>query len=170
MPIVENANADQIIYPGMAKDQSTYPAYQFSSHDHRESITTTGERATIKATKYNYWNHFHDFLIGMTMSKFSNDLGAIAGIERVGLRYINEVKISGSSMSLDQWSKYINVYFLSANEIMNDKGLILLQSMLYLKVDNFTDPVLRSGILDGHVADDSGPLRLSSPVIDGLFF
>jgi uncharacterized protein (TIGR04255 family) len=171
-PIVELTPPRIELNPGSTQENGVYahPGHRFLTRERTSSVTITPSRVTIETTNYGHWEDFRNNLIKMTISKVGNDLQAIPGLERIGLRYLNEVRVPSNPITFDEWSKFVNSDLVAIKSIAKTGTIETIQSVLHLKMDDSMELVLRSGILNGHLVDDSGPLRLSSPVLDGPFF
>ena len=77
------------------------------------------------------------------------------GLDRVGLRYINEIRVPVASDGID-WSAYINNDLLMPAQVATRGALKAVQVALHLKIDARAELLMRSGILEGHVVDGSG--------------
>ena len=69
--------------------------YRLLTRDRTTAVTVSANRITIETTVYRRWEDFRDGPVAKALTAVGDGLGAIAGLERVGLRFINEVRFRG---------------------------------------------------------------------------
>jgi len=132
-------------------------------------VTVGAGRLAVETTVYEHWETFRES-IEAALRAIGEELQAIAGLDRVGLRYINEIRVPGASTSVERWMPYISGDLLAVAHLAAGHEIKAIQSALHLVTGDKEELLLRCGALEGHVVDDSGPLRLPSLPEDGPFF
>jgi uncharacterized protein (TIGR04255 family) len=149
---------------------STGNGYRLLARDRTSSVTVTPSRVAIETTAYRHWEDFREELVRVALSALGDNLGALVGIDRIGLRYINEVRVPGDSLTTDDWKSYINPDLLAVTNIATGAAVKTAQMALHLQTSDDAELLIRLGILEGHVVDNSTPLRLPSAPQNGPFF
>jgi len=93
---------------------------------------------------------------------------ALAGIQRVGIRYIDEIRVEGVRGPVD-WFDYINPALLCATALDADLTPQRTEGLAEFELDDGQRTVMRFGAMTGWVVDPGGPLRLRRAE-DGPFF
>jgi uncharacterized protein (TIGR04255 family) len=121
---------------------------------------------TVETTAYKHYEQFID-VVGDVL-RVADRAAPIAGIQRIGLRYIDEVRVPGVATTND-WSGYINPALLAAVELHGTYSVGTMQGIAEYRVSDREATNLRFGALAGRVVDPSGPLRVEA-ADDGPFF
>ncbi len=143
--------------------------YRFLTRDRMTAVTVQAGRIAIETTVYERWESFRD-LIGWTLDVVGVQLGAIVAIDRVGLRYIDEIRVPGEAPLAQKWTPYVDERLLAPAQISGGQELRAMQGVLQLGTDENSELVMRYGTLEGHIVADTGPLRLPTPPGQGPFF
>jgi len=147
----------------------TAGGFRLLSRDRTAAVTVGAGRLAVETTVYEHWETFRES-IEAALRAIGEELQAIAGLDRVGLRYINEIRVPGASTSVERWMPYISGDLLAVAHLAAGHEIKAIQSALHLVTGDKEELLLRCGALEGHVVDDSGPLRLPSLPEDGPFF
>ena len=149
----------------------TASGFRLLSRNRTAAVTVGGSRLAVETTVYEHWETFRNS-IETALRAIGDELQAIAGLDRVGLRYINEIRVPEATTSAEGWMPYISGDLLAPARLAEGREIKTVQSALHLVTgDNDNDELLlRCGVFEGHVVDDSGPLRLPFPPEDGPFF
>jgi uncharacterized protein (TIGR04255 family) len=170
LPIIEPAPALQLtLGPDLAPPALTN-GYRLLTRDRMTAVTVSPSRLAVETTAYGHWVDFRDEYVRVALVALGDELDALAGLDRVGLRYINEIRVPLTSGTTHHWHTYVNRDLLAPAAITSRGALKTVQVALHLQVEDQSELLLRSGILEGHVVDNSGPLQLPSPPKDGPFF
>ncbi len=170
LPVIEPAQSLQFTLGPDLSPPAIASGYRLLTRDRTTAVTVTSSRLAVETTRYRHWKEFRDNYVQPALHALGDDLGAFAGLSRVGLRYINEIRIPSPPVSPDGWLAYINPDLLAPALVTSHGKLKTVQVALHLQVDDRAELLMRSGILEGHVVDDSGALRLPSPPESGPFF
>jgi len=79
-------------------------AHRFSTRDRQTSVVFRPDGLTLETTAYRGWEHFREIL--SLAVKVRGDVAPVDGIERIGLRYINEIRVPGSGEP--DWSLWVD--------------------------------------------------------------
>jgi uncharacterized protein (TIGR04255 family) len=93
---------------------------------------------------------------------------APAGIQRVGIRYIDEIRVEAVRSPVD-WFDYINPALLCAMRVDADLTPQRTEGLAEFELDDGQRTVMRFGAMSGRVVDPGGPLRLRRAE-EGPFF
>jgi len=170
LPVIEPAEALLQLNFGRnpAPPSVSGNGYRLLNRDRTTAVTVTSSRLAVETTAYRHWEDFRDEYVSVALRALGEELNALAGLERVGLRFINEIRVPSTSMAED-WQAYINPDLLAAARVPTSGKLKTVQGALHLQMTDDAELLMRSGILDGHVVD-SGPFTLPTPPQDGPFF
>jgi uncharacterized protein (TIGR04255 family) len=147
----------------------TVGGFRLLSRDRTAAVTVTASRLAVETTVYEHWETFRQS-IGTALRAIGEELYAIVGLDRVGLRYINEIRVPGNGTSVERWMPYVSEDLLAVARLAGGHEIKTVQSALHLVTGDKEELLLRCGALEGHAVDNSGPLRLPSPPEDGPFF
>lgn len=143
--------------------------FRFLTRDRMMAVTVQTGRVAIETTVYERWEAFRE-LVGWVLNVVGVQLGAIGGLDRVGLRYIDEIRVPKEGPPGERWAPYINEMLLAPMRIATGHDLRAIQGALQLGTGDSSELVMRYGTLEGHIVADSGPLRLPAPPGQGPFF
>lgn len=139
-------------------------AYRLVSRDQMTSVTVTHTRCAIETTDYHRWEAFREHIM-FALEAVGSRLGAISTVERLGLRYINEIRLpepAETKPPLSVWSRYVNPLviapFLHAAEVAPGQ---VTQAWARAEVagDHGATITTVYGVLSGHTVTGS-PLKL----------
>jgi uncharacterized protein (TIGR04255 family) len=147
----------------------TAGGFRLLSRDRTAAVTVVPSRLSIETTVYEHWETFRES-IEVALRAIGEELQAIVGLDRVGLRYINEIRAPGRGASVERWMPYVSEDLLAVARLAGECEIKALQSALHLATGDNEELLLRCGALEGHVVDDSGPLHLPTQPEDGPFF
>lgn len=97
-----------------------------------------------------------------------SETAPIAGMERVGLRYIDEIRVPGVTTARE-WKGYISPALLAPLELDDDFEPVHLSGITEYRLSNEHAANVRFGAQTGRVVEPTGPLRVT-PVEEGPFF
>ena len=144
--------------------------FRLLTRDRMTAVTVAPGRIAVETTAYEHWEDFRDSVVVETLRSIGDDLGAIAGLDRVGLRYINEVRVPGIGPDVAGWASYVAPELVAVAHLAAGQGIRMLQLALHVDQGEGAELLMRAGMLEGHVVDDSGPLRLPTPPKPDHFF
>jgi uncharacterized protein (TIGR04255 family) len=144
-------------------------SYRFLTRDRMLSVSVDANRLAVEATEYEGWESFREVLT-WTLERIGVDLGAIAGLDRIGLRYIDEIRVPGEDAPAERWPPYIRAELLAPIAIAEGWDLDAYQGAFQLRIAPDANLTMRYGTHVGHIVSDSGTLRLPTPAGEGPFF
>lgn len=140
---------------------------RFTSRDKRMSVTFAPNAVTLETTRYETWEQLRE--VAMAALEARMDVAPVDGVERIGLRYLDEVRVPG--VSAPAWGEWVNPE-LAAPTLAPD---LLVPHQQQSVVQYTTDSpevvvALRYGAVDGPSAVQGIPLLVSPPAASGPFF
>lgn len=145
----------------------------FARYLNRESTAAAAIRKQsilVETSAYSGWNDFLGLLLLVVEAR--TQISSIIGIERVGLRYIDEVRIHPTSATSVDWSQWINGSLLGPQSDA-PVGLPLAEwqgAAVYRESQPGRSLVLRYGPRLGYAVDPNSDLRRVRTVEPGAFF
>lgn len=95
----------------------------------------------------------------------------IPGVERLGLRYIDEIRLPESKLTPKDWIPYISPALLTQLEVGGENlRPSKIEGALQFNPDRSHTVVMRYGTLEGEVVSPKGSLRLRPKLHGGSFF
>lgn len=130
------------------------------------SITVAPTALIVETTAY---SHFEEFLGVVRRALEAADRTVpLAGFQRVGLRYIDEIRVDGVEAP-DDWGGYINAGLLWATKLDSSLSPKRTEGLAEFEMEGGYKTVMRFGAMNGRVVDPGGPLRVRRTG-DGPFF
>jgi uncharacterized protein (TIGR04255 family) len=175
VPIVEEARPlMQVMVGPPGGDQSTQASIggrllRLISKHRDLAVTITGTNAIVETTDYERFEVFLE-TVALVFATLE-ELGPPVGVERLGLRYIDEIRISNEA-SPGEWDGYIDSSLLGATrtieESLRDTGLspLLWQGVVQLGNEEGRGLQVRYGAGLPTVVNPTGPLRFRGRVDD----
>lgn len=150
--------------------QRTFP--RMMSRDRSTSITFRDAAVVVETTSYVHFEALVAIIDRATSTR--QEIAPIDGLERVGIRYIDEVRVPDVGDSLRDWQEWVHPSLLGATVLSGELGL---EAGPWQGVAVFVPKdgpsgqgvVLRYGPADGYAVDPSGDLRRPTPP-SGPFF
>ena len=144
--------------------------YHFMSRTKETAVTFGPGLISVKTTSYKNWDWLKDLFL--TAVNLRNDLTPLVGIERLGCRYIDEIRVPGSKTA--DWSQWISADLLPPNlsgvRPKLDLDVQMFHAQYKSEIPNIS-VTTRYGVLSGPptVATSEYLVRKNSPE-DGQFF
>lgn len=130
------------------------------------SVIVGPTQVVVETSTYVHFEAFEE-LVNRVLETVG-DIGKIAGIQRVGLRYIDEIRVDGVETPRD-WEPYIAPSLLSGIHLDDRYVPASSQGIIEFDVGDGQRTVMRFGAMRGFVVDPNGPLRLRRSS-DAAFF
>lgn len=143
-------------------------ANKFLSKDRTASVTLTQTNIVIETTEYHGYDSFKP-LIAASLEGLGSYASAIVGLERVGLRYINEIRLARLQGPGD-WAGYVNNDMMAPLHLLEDREPALFQAVVQTELADNIALVLRYGALRGQVVSPVGPLKVAPVPAEDPFF
>lgn len=140
---------------------------RYFSRDNTIAVSVRTDGLVVETTRYVRWERLRE--LAAEVFEVRQDLGGVDGVERVGLRYINEIRVPGEPVH--DWAPWVDATLLGATPIGEELGLTALQwqGITVLRPGPERSLVLRYGPWDGFAVDPAGELKRSTPT-PGFFF
>ncbi len=175
LPLHESQTDDQVeVTPGAPVPVSVKrrPVLRFSSRDRTTALLVKQDALAIETTAYAGWSQSFRPLVEEA-TRALGDASPPDGVERIGLRYIDEIRVRGIGEKPGDWKGYINDHLLAAaHPDMIPFGMRAQewQGVVRYRTSASSTLVVRYGPQWGHAADPAGPTRRKSPPPPGHFF
>jgi uncharacterized protein (TIGR04255 family) len=154
---------------GGSSDVSYEKAPKYMSRDQTLSVTFRSEAIVVETTRYVGYQWLRR-LAGLVF-KVRQEVDPVDGVERIGLRYVNEIRVPNVGSRLTEWHEWIDPTLLGPAPIVEDLGLDTGQMQCVFLLTNAADRaiILRYGLREGYAVDPGGDLKRPSPA-PGPFF
>jgi uncharacterized protein (TIGR04255 family) len=172
LPIIEPASMSLEFSSAVPQPQfvpSSEGGYRFLARDRMTALTIQAGRVAVEVTAYEHWAVFRE-LIRWALEGVGVHLNAIASLDRVGLRYIDEIRVPTEPSAPPSWAPYIDEHLLAPLDVAGDLDIKTMQGALQLATGEGSELVMRYGTLTGHIVADVGPLHLPTPAGSGPMF
>lgn len=151
--------------PVQQVETEEYPKY----FDRQTTIAASLLRGStvVETAQYPGWDVFRDVLTKVCIAR--HEVSPIDGVERVGLRYIDEIRIPGTEAP--DWGEYLSESLLGPH-VDKDPDLPLRQwqGLAVYGPEGGRSLVMRHATGEGFALDPSGDLRRKTPAYPGKFF
>jgi uncharacterized protein (TIGR04255 family) len=148
--------------------QSTGAVNRFLSKDRTAAVTVSPTNIVIETTEYREYEKFRP-LLETCLSALGSVRGAIVGLERVGLRYVNEIRVPNLG-DASEWTKYFAPNLVAPLNLIPDRSVGVMQAVVQTDPIDGMITVFRFGALRGQVVAPGGPLRVAAVPADSSFF
>lgn len=142
---------------------------RFFSLNRTAGATVTPDRTIVETTDYRRYEEFRG-LVERVLSAVAG-LGPPVAVQRVGLRYIDEIRSPLVTESPGIWDAYINANLLAPMRLMSPSELkVHTWTGTVAYADNEANVTMRYGALTGFAVDPSGPLKVIVPPKPAPYF
>lgn len=148
-------------------DSQTVP--KFFSRDRSTAVTYRSEAIVVETTKYQRYERVRELVSLAVHARLA--VSSIDGVDRIGLRYINEVRVPDyeAAASPTAWAAWLDDSLLGPLRFAGDLKLTAQQGIAQFEVSPGQTLALRYGPLDGYAVSPDGDLkRTTTP--PGPFF
>ena len=140
---------------------------RFMSRERMSSVTVTRTSLSVETTAYDQWPSFRELV--MNAVETVAGLVRVAGVERVGLRYIDEIRVPNDIPDAAGWSGWV------ADDVLGHFSLVPEMAVESFTteatfVGEFGRMVVRYAALHGPGVVSDEPLRRAIPAAEGPFF
>ena len=145
---------------------------RFSSRDRTTALIVKQDALAVETTAYAGWSQSFRPLVEKA-TRALRDANPPDGVRRIGLRYIDEIRVSGVGKEPGDWKGYINDHLLAAaNPEIIPSGMQAQQwqGVVEYRTSPSSALTVRYGPQHGHAVDPEGPTRRPSPPPPGHFF
>ncbi len=165
LPIPEIVTFSPI--PEMDASGDSERQLRFLNKERTTSVSVTRDSLAVETTDYGEWEDFKPLVLEAVRAV--GDSVKIVGAERVGLRYIDEIRIPDKITDVSGWSGWINNDVLSHLDPITGYTPESFQTVIELSGPN-GQIIVRYAALDGVGVVSNQPLKRRSQTTDGPFF
>lgn len=157
------------VTPGSQPEAHTERAVKFLSRDKSTAITFRTGAVVVETTHYVRYENLRE--LAALALRARSAAGEVDGVERVGLRYIDEIRVPDSTEDRVSWDEWVDSSLLGPVHLAQKSGLTPVQSQGMSVFDDGVGNtmVVRYGPREGYAVDPGGDLRRPTPA-PGPFF
>lgn len=134
---------------------------RFMSRDRTSSVTFRDDVIVVETTKYERRRVLREKLREAVLAR--QEAAPVDGVERLGIRYVNEVRVPGLESSRE-WADWIAPALTGPLALATDGGL---ETQAWQGVSVLGDAqsgvVVRHGVFDGYAVNPVGDLQRAAP-------
>lgn len=140
---------------------------RYFSRDNTLAVSVRAEAVVVETTRYVRWEQLRALAVEVLHAR--QEVGGVDGVERVGLRYVDEIRVPGGPMH--DWAPWVDPSLLGPASVGEQLGLAAAQwqGVTAFAAGPERTVVLRYGPRDGFAVDPGGDLKRSTPT-PGPFF
>ena len=174
LPIPEPVSEQKVAFasPDSPPELTSRQFFRLTNRDKTLSASFMPTGTTVEATVYVHYEQFREVIERVVAALAS--YSAPVGLERVGLRYVDEIRVPSVTDSPGDWSRYIADELLAAPRlgVAADGGLkpTSWRGLIEFDRENEFHLVLRYGVLEGFAVNPAGALRVPRGGATGPFF
>lgn len=142
--------------------------YRFLNRERTTSAVVARNAITVETTDYREFSDFRSLVLTVVQAVAATT--KVVGIERVGLRYIDEIRVPVPIEDANDWRGWISDEVLGVLSLTDGYHTDSFQTVLRLAGDDSTGIVLRYAAMSGGGVVGDGPLRRRAPAGAGPFF
>lgn len=148
---------------------TTVAVPKFFSRDRTTAVTFRADAFVIETTKYGRYERIREVAAAALDAR--QEVAPVDGVERLGLRYIDEIRVPGMESAGGPWDVWVASALTGSTHVGEEIGLPALQWQGTTVFNNGPERtmVLRYGPRDGYAVDPAGDLKRSAPP-PGPFF
>lgn len=173
LPIMRTGQLQQVTVVQAVGGPPTAPQLRaeefprYFSRDNTTAVSMRAEAVVIETTRYVRWEQLRALVAEVLEARQA--VGGVDGVERVGLRYIDEIRIPGDPEQ--GWASWVDATLLGPTPVGQELSLPATQWQGISVFTPGTDRaiVLRYGPREGFAVDPGGELKRSTPT-PGPFF
>ena len=143
--------------------------HRFSRRDRLASVVLGRDAVRLEATDYPGWSAFREILTNVLSSLA--EFGEPAGIVRLGLRYVDEIRVPTEIQEFSDWSDWIDKRLVGPFMVEHDpplnSGTVFLQ---YGVAPGFVTIQRAGPVSSGRAVQDNGALLMPVETVDGPYF
>ncbi len=154
--------------PTQQQITSNFP--RWTSRDRRTALSIHPDSLVIETTDYGSYDRMRELLDVVLQTRVA--VAAPAGVERIGLRYIDEIRVpAGNSDSAPAWEQWVDASLLGPAHIGTELSLVPVvnQGIFVFSGGNDHAVVLRYGAQSDYTVQSTPDLRRPLPPPGPLF-
>lgn len=145
---------------------------RFSTRERTTGLLVKQDAMVLETTDYKGWEEHFRPLVAEVVGALER-VSRPDGVLRVGLRYIDEIRVPGIETAPGDWRGYIDEHLLAAADpdfIPSNLQPSVWQEIVQYRSTAGATLTVRYGPQEGHAVDPHGPTRRKNPPPAGLFF
>jgi uncharacterized protein (TIGR04255 family) len=170
LPLVEpGVETTLVMAPGASQPSITTKNLRFLARDRRFGVLVSPTLVSIETTAYSRYEDFRGS-VARALEAVNDAAGNVAGMTRIGLRYIDEIRVPGMADAIEPWTDFIDRRLSSAVTVSLESRMpSSLQGMLQFELGEGQRVVMRYGAMRGQAVSNV-PLRRRQHELSGQFF
>lgn len=140
--------------------------FRLSSRTRTTAVTVGEDIAIVETSDYQSYEHLRDRI--QDVLERVAELDEIVGMSRIGLRYVNEIRIDGVGDNPSEWASFLTDSLVAPLRLV-DEPLHSLEGAVVFRPGRDRNVTVRFGALRGRAVSPLGPLRVRD-LGDGPFF
>lgn len=161
VPLLRQATTTTVEFalPAGRANEVTETSPKFFSRDSSTAVTFRQDSLVVETTRYDRFERLQELCLRAVDAR--QDVDKIDGIDRVGLRYIDEVRIPDAGVDVATWRPWIHQSLLGPASIGEEHGLAAsqLQAVMSFDAAPGRSLILRWGPRVGYAVDPGGDLK-----------
>ncbi len=156
--------------PGAAPSPVTNRFVRYVNRDNTLAASLKDQAIVVETTAYSSFDAFCEVV--MRVADARTRVSSIVGVERIGLRYVLEVRVPAGVDGRIEWSNWIDEQLLGPHRL-TPGGLLLTEwqgAAVYREAQPGKSLIVRYGPGVGQALDPNYHLRRSTPAQNGPFF
>lgn len=154
---------------GSTQSQRMRTVNRFLSRNRTTSVSFTSESFSVETTSYHGWREFREILGIVTAAL--KDVAPVDGMQRIGLRYIDEIRVPAAGGTTPDWSEWIHGDLIAPSSPGLGLHPMQQQAVVQYRTDMPGETVtLRYGAVVGPPVVGDGPLARPPAPPNGPFF
>lgn len=142
---------------------------RFIARDRRFGVLVTPEQVSIETTNYSRYAEFRQ-RIEQVLTSLQGVEPPIPGLTRIGLRYIDEIRVGKRVVGNADWAKYVNSKLVAPLTLpLGTQTPQTLQGAIQFELNDSRNVAMRFGAQKGRYVGDA-PLRRRKSAEDGMYF
>lgn len=142
--------------------------FRFLNRERTASAVVARNAITVETTEYSEFDDFRSLVL--TVADAVATTTSLVGIERIGLRYIDEIRVPEEITDTSGWRGWISDEVVGVLGVADGFNTSALQTVLRLVGEDSTEVVLRYAAMIGEGVVGDGPLRRRATASSGPFF
>lgn len=176
LPLVEPLATVEAEVQSLTGGTSTVPlsgppslGIRFLARDRHMAVSVTRNKLTVETTTYPGYGDFREVIRRALNAVEQLDAG-IPGLSRIGLRYIDEIRVARRIAKTSDWSGYIDSRLIAPLGVGNESVTPdLYQALVQFDLGKARRAVMRFGAMQGQAVGNA-PLRRRAGPASGPFF
>lgn len=169
-PIQESATQLTVTVGQISQPAQATMIHRFLQRDRLASLSISRDAVTLETTAYERWESFHQLFVSMVEAIEQSNRPA--GVTRIGLRYIDEVRLPDPPAAPQGWQgwlddRLVGPFLLNDGARGPDQGTIVLQ---FGTAPGYLTVLRAAPVPSGRAVQEEGPLRVPFRTPDSAYF